>query len=499
MANAGQFFAALSRRKSIVADRSAGSAPDSPAALRRVLGFWSLVAIGIGCTIGAGIFVLPGVVAAQTAGPGILISFLLAGLACAIAAFCYAELAVLIPAAGSAYSYAYATLGEGVAWLVGWNLLLEYGLSNSAVAAGWGGYVQALLRGMGLSLPPAWMVATGQPIPATVYEAAGLAVPLGPTFGWLNLPAAIAVALPTILLLVGIRASAQFNNGLVAAKIGVLLMFVMLCLPAVQATHFTPFLPFGASGVVTGAAVLFFLFIGFDAVSTVAEECENPQRDVPRAMMVGLGLVATLYIAVTAVLLGVVPLNVLKSAQEPLARALDLAGHPIAAMLLSCVAVVGVLAVILVASIGQTRILFVMARDGLMPALMGRVSAGRGVPVTATILLGVVTGGLAATVPLDALADLVSIGTLAAFTAVSLGVLVLRWERPDLPRPFRVPFSPELPLAGIAVNLWLMSSLPAAVWIRFAVWMALGIAIYLLWGMRGASRRFETRPPEEVA
>jgi APA family basic amino acid/polyamine antiporter len=276
------FVTALLRTKPLGSFRKEqfAGADQRPESLQRVLGFWSLVAIGIGCTIGAGIFVMPGVVAATHAGPGILLSFLLAAIACGIAAFCYAELAVLIPASGSAYSYAYAALGELAAWLVGGNLLLEYGLSNSAVAAGWGGYVQALLKGVGVLLPPRWMIATGQPVPESAYQAVGLLPPAVPEFGIMNLPAAIAVGIPTFLLLLGIRESARFNNGMVLAKITVLIMFVALCAPAFQLSHFTPFLPFGSSGVITGAAVLFFLFIGFDAVSTVAEEFE---ASCPRA------------------------------------------------------------------------------------------------------------------------------------------------------------------------------------------------------------------------
>lgn len=490
MAFDGFSWAVWGRRKSLADRRNTHSPPGevSEGGLQRVLGFWSLVAIGIGCTIGAGIFVMPGVVAATHAGPGILFSFVLAAIACGIAAFCYAELAVLIPASGSAYSYTYVVLGELAAWLVGWNLLLEYGLSNSAVAAGWGGYVQTLLKGVGLPLSPRWMTATGQWVPDTAYQSIGMLPPAVPEVGIINLPAAIAVAIPTILLMWGIRESARFNNAMVLAKITVLLMFVALCAPAFNVSHFSPFLPFGSSGVITGAAVLFFLFIGFDAVSTVAEECREPQRDLPRAIMAGLGLVALLYISVTAVLLGVVPLKGLETLQEPLARGLELTGHPVAAVILSVVAVFGILSIILVASIGQTRILYVMARDGLMPRAFGSVSPGRGVPVFATVALGVVTALLAATVPLDALADLVSIGTLAAFSAVTLAVWVLRVRQPDLPRTYRVPFVPFLPLAGLAINIWLMVSLPSAVWLRFGVWVLLGIVIYFAWGVHSASR-----------
>lgn len=481
--------AAWIRRKSLRALRTSHAAAVSEGGgLRRVLGFWSLVAIGIGCTIGAGIFVLPGVVAATHAGPAILLSFLLAAVACAIAALCYAELAVIIPASGSAYSYTYATLGELAAWLVGWNLLLEYGLANSAVAAGWGGYLSQLLSSVGIELPARLMYATGQTVPGTGQ------------ISILNLPAVVAIGIPTMLMLLGIRESARFNNGLVLAKICVLLVFVALCLPAVDTAYLSPFLPFGWQGVVSGAGVLFFLFVGFDAVSTVAEECVDPQRDLPRAILFGLGIIALLYVSVTFVLLGNVPMPELGTIQEPLAVGLQRAGHPIAAWVLSMVAVVGILSIILVGAIGQTRILYVMARDGLMPSFMGRLHARSGAPVASTLLLGAVTALMAGTVPLDALADLVSIGTLAAFSAVSLAVIALRVQEPDLERKFHAPGSPWLPLIGVAINLWLMSALSEAVWIRFAVWIVVGLAIYFIWGQRSAGAVFDARteaePPE---
>jgi APA family basic amino acid/polyamine antiporter len=471
------------RRQSVHALRAAHAAQGG--GLKRVLGFGSLVAIGIGCTIGAGIFVWPGFVAATHSGPAVMISFVIAAVACGIAALCYAELAVLIPASGSAYSYTYATLGEFAAWMIGWMLLLEYGLSNSAVAAGWGNYLAPLLKGVGIALPPQLMYATGE------------ALPNGAGYGVFNVPAAIAVAIPTILLLFGIRESARFNNAMVAAKIAVLVMFVAFCAPAVDAARFTPFMPFGWPGVMTGAAFLFFLFIGFDAVSTVAEECVDPQRDLPRAIVAGLAIVTALYVSVAAVLVGVVPLADLKELKEPLAYALTLAGHPIASHVLAVVAVVGILAIILIAAIGQTRILYVMARDGLMPKFMGRVSEKTGTPVASTILLGLITGCIAATVPLGVLAELVSIGTLAAFSAVSIAVVVLRRREPDLVRTFKTPMSPALPIVGVCANLYLMTTLPHEVWSRFAIWLAIGVAIYFGWGMRSAGKVFD--PTQEAA
>lgn len=448
--------------------------------LKRVLGPWSLIALGIGCTVGAGIFIMPGEVAAMHAGPAVVLSFLLAALACGLAAMSYCELAAMIPISGSAYSYAYATLGEVIAWFIGWNLLLEYGLANAATAAGWAGYLNRLLSTVGLQIPPQLMFAPGQAIPGT------------DLVGWLNLPAVLAVVLVTLLLLLGIRESARANAFIVGAKLLVLVMFLALCAPSVQPQLLQPYMPFGWQGVVSGAAVLFFLFVGFDAVSTVAEEAKDPQRNLPIGILGGLGVVTLLYVAVGSVLTGVLPLDQLKVA-EPLAIALSAMQHPRAAAVLSAVAVVGIFSVLLVGSIGQTRILYVMSRDGLMPRFMARVHARTGTPVQTTLVLGLFTAVLAAVVPLSALADLVSIGTLAAFIAVSAGVIVLRKTDPDAPRTFRCPWVPGLPLAGIAINLYLMSGLSMQVWIRFLVWLALGGALYWFWGYRSAGRVIAAR------
>lgn len=443
--------------------------------LKRVLGPWSLTAMGIGCTIGAGIFVMPGEVAATTAGPAIILSFVLAAIASALAALSYCELAAMIPVSGSAYSYTYATLGEFVAWFVGWNLLLEYGLANAAVAAGWGGYLNTVLQSFGLSIPPQLLYAPGELIPGTLQH------------GWVNLPAAVVIALVTVLLVIGIRESARTNTILVAAKIVVLVMFVVLCAPHFNPALMHPFMPFGWHGVVSGAAVLFFLFIGFDAVSTVAEETKDPQRNLPIGIMAALAIVTVLYIGVAGLLTGLLPLQQLK-VSEPLAMVLTAMHQPMAAWILSIVAVVGIASVLLVGSIGQTRILYVMSRDGLMPRFMSQIHARFGTPIETTLLLGLVTAVLAAFIPLAALADLVSIGTLTAFCVVAIGVMVLRKTMPDLPRSFRTPWVPVIPLLGIGINLYLMTGLSVAVWIRFLVWSAAGIAIYLAWGHRSASK-----------
>lgn len=457
--------------------------------LKKALGFWSLTALGIGCTIGTGIFVMPGIVAGTHAGPAVVLSFLLAALASGLAAVCYCELANLIPAAGSTYSYAYVVFGELIAWLIGWDLMLEYGLANSATAVGWAGYLNNILVSFGLHLPTPMLYATGQPIPGTDLH------------GWFNFPAVLAIAIVTGILVAGIRESAAVNNGIVAAKIGVLLVFVALCFPGFRVEHMTPFMPFGWHGVVSGAATLFFVFVGFDAVSTVAEEAIDPQKNIPRALMAALAIVAVVYVAVGLVLTGLMPLHDLKTIQEPLAHGLSLMQHPRMAWLLSAVAVAGILSVLITGSIGQSRILYVMSRDGLMPRFMAKVNAKTGTPVETTLILGAVTAAIAAVVPLDALADLVSAGTLAAFCIVSAGVIIMRSRAPEVPRTFRVPWVPVLPIAGILVNLGLMATLSTFTKLAFVIWLAVGLVVYFAWGRASASKVFdpnvEAEPTEE--
>lgn len=471
------------RKKSVHAIRAAHEAHvrgegDQGPALKRALGFWSLTALGIGCTIGSGIFVMPAEIGSQT-GPAMVISFVIAAIASALAALSYVELACLIPASGSAYSYSYVALGEGVAWLIGWALLLEYGLANSAVAAGWGDYLNQILTSFGFPIPPVLLYSPGQPIPGTH------------AVGFFNLPAAISIALVTIVLVMGIKESARTNNVLVALKCTVLLVFLGFCAPHFDPKLMTPFMPNGWHSVEAGAASLFFLFIGFDAVSTVAEEAKDAQRDMPRGILAALGIVTALYVAVGLVLTGLYSVAGLKGLKEPLAKGLELTGHPMAAWVLSLVAVVGILSVLLVGSVGQTRILYIMSRDGLMPRFMARVSPRTGTPVESTLILGLVTAIIGGMIPLGDLADLVSAGTLAAFCAVSLGVIVMRHREPDLPRLYRCPWVPVLPAAGILINLYLMTTLSNKVLVVFGLWMLAGAAIYFLWGQRSASEVFE--------
>jgi APA family basic amino acid/polyamine antiporter len=458
-------------------------------ALKRELGLWSLVALGIGCTIGSGIFVMPAEIGSQT-GPAMVISFILAAIACGLAALSYCELANLIPASGSAYSYAYVALGEVVAWMVGWSLLLEYGLANSAVASGWGGYLNQILGGFGIHIPQQLLFAPGVPIPDTHLV------------GIFNAPAAFAIVLITVLLVSGIKESARVNNLLVTAKVLVLALFIALCVGSFEPSRMTPFVPFGWKAVAASAGQLFFLFVGFDAVSTVAEEAIDAQRDMPRGIVIALGIVTVLYVAVGLNLTGIYPLDKLKGLQEPLAAGLNLTGHPAAAYVLSLVAVIGILGVLIVGSIGQTRILYVMSRDGLMPKFMSKVHPATGTPVASTVVLGVVTALLAGCVPLDALWDMVSFGTLLAFCAVSAGVITMRHKAPHLPRLFTCPGVPFVPILSIVVNVALMCTLAPKSWLTFLGWMAAGLVVYFLWARKSATAVFtvtQEEPPAMMA
>ncbi|MDB5097304.1 MAG: spore germination family protein [Cyanobacteria bacterium RYN_339] len=452
-------------------------------ALKRELGLFSLVALGVGCTIGSGIFVMPAEIASQT-GPAMVVSFILAAVACALAALSYCELANLIPASGSAYSYTYVALGEVVAWMIGWALLLEYGLANSAVASGWGSYLNQILGGFGWHIPPRLLFPPGVHIPNST------------EVGLFNAPAAFSIVLITLLLIAGIKESARVNNVLVAAKCLALMMFIGLCMGKFEPSRMEPFMPFGWKSVAASAGQLFFLFVGFDAVSTVAEEAVDAQRDMPRGIVIALAIVSVLYVAVGLVLTGLYPLAQLKGLQEPLAAGLIVAGYPKAAYVLSIVAVIGILGVLIVGSIGQTRILYVMSRDGLAPAFMSKISPRTGTPVASTLVLGVVTAILAASVPLDALWDMVSFGTLAAFCAVSAGVIAMRRKAPDIPRVFKCPGVPFVPILSIAVNVALMLTLQWSSWFTFLGWMAVGLVVYFLWGHKSASKVFNLTQAE---
>jgi basic amino acid/polyamine antiporter, APA family len=459
--------------------------PDSQeGGLKRALGPFDLVAIGIGCIIGVGIFVLPGVEAATHAGPAIILSFVIAALACACAALCYAELAAMIPVAGSAYTYGYATLGEILAWIIGWDLILEYMVGASLVAIGWSAYlvnlIDHMLKPFGMSLPHAWCAA-----------------PWGPAKGILNLPAAFVVLLLTALLVRGIKESARVNLVMVIIKLTVIVFFIALAAWYVNPTNWHPFMPFGFKGVTTAAAIVFLAYVGFDAVSTTAEEAVNPQRDMPIGIMGSLVVSTVLYVTVAAIMTGIVPYKQLNVA-DPVALVLNLLDKGWASMIVSAGAITGITSVLLVLLLGQPRILFAMSRDGLLPPALSRVHPRFRTPATTTMVTGSIVAVSAALTPINVVAELCSIGTLFAFMIVSAGVIILRYTRADIRRPFRVPLFPVVPALGILLCGYLMLSLPLVTWLRFVGWLAVGLVIYALYSYRHSHVGRVSEPPGEV-
>jgi APA family basic amino acid/polyamine antiporter len=430
--------------------------------LRRVLGPMELIFFGIGAIIGTGIFVITGIAAAEYAGPGLIISFIIAGIVCLFAALSYSEFATMVPIAGSAYSYSYASLGEIIAWIIGWDLILEYSVSVSAVAIGWSGYVANLLSDLGITLPQS------------------LVNPPGFNGGVINVPAIIIIALVTILLVIGVKESARINNVIVAIKVGIVLLFLYLGFSHINPVNWADFTPFGWSGVITGAAIVFFAYIGFDAVSTAGEEVKNPQRDLPIGILGSLLICTILYIAVAAVLTGIVSYTTL-DVPAPVAYALVEIGIQWGAALVSVGALLGITSVLLVLLFGQSRIFFAMSRDGLLPPAFKKVHPRFRTPARVTIFVGIVTATLAGLLPLQDIAELVNVGTLAAFIIVSAGVIALRHTRPDLPRPFRCPFVPYVPLLCIVSCAVLIYVLPFVTHLRFVLWLILGLLVYFLY------------------
>jgi APA family basic amino acid/polyamine antiporter len=445
--------------------------------LHRSLGPFSLTALGVGAIIGAGIFVLTGAAAARYAGPAIILSFALAGFACAIVALCYAELAALIPVSGSTYSYVYIALGEIFAWIIGWDLVLEYAMGAATVAVGWSGYLTSLLATLGLHLPP------------------HLTAPYGPN-GLFNAPAAAVVLVITSLLMLGTRESARVNNVMVGFKLAVVLVVIVAGGLHVAPANWTPFLPentgefghFGWSGVLRGAAVVFFAYIGFDAVSTAAQEAHNPQRTLPIGLIASLAICTALYIGVSAVLTGVVPIAQLDR-PDPISAVIDAIGAPWLAVVVKFAALAGLTTVILVLLFGQARIMFAMAQDGLLPKFFARIHPRTRTPAASQALIGLAVAVIAGVFPIDILGEMVSIGTLAAFALVCLAVMHLRRSHPETPRPFRVPGSPALPALGILSCLGLMAGLPWETWARLLVWLAIGMAGYFVYSRRNARHR----------
>jgi APA family basic amino acid/polyamine antiporter len=452
--------------------------------LRRSLGRLNLTALGIGSIIGTGIFVLTGTAASQNAGPALVISMVIAAVGCAFAGLCYAELASMIPVAGSAYTYAYATVGELVAWIIGWDLILEYALSMSTIAVGWSGYFVSLMRDLEWVVPAAFTASPG--VPVTV--AGG-----GIVSGVFNIPAMMIVLLVTALLVIGIRESANTNTLLVLIKSAVLVVFVLVGMAYVRRANLTPFVPpntgefgsFGWSGILRGSAVMFFAYIGFDAVSTAAQEAKNPQRDLPFGILVSLALCTVLYIAVAIVLIGIVPYTKLNVA-DPIAVGIEATGLTWFSPVVKVSALFGLFSTMLVQLLGQTRIFYSMSRDGLLPPLFGRVHPRFRTPHVSTLVTGVVVAIAAGLVPLTTLSQLVSMGTLLAFTLVCIGIVLLRRTAPELERPFRTPGMPWVPVLGALVCVGQMFGLPLATWARLVIWLVLGLAVYLAYGRRHA-------------
>jgi len=473
-----------------------------PNSLKRELGAGDLIMLAIGAVIGAGIFssigtaaageILPdGVVVRYGAGPALVISFILLGGVCGLAALCYAELASMIPQAGSAYSYSYATLGELVAWIIGWDLILEYAVGNIAVAVAWSGYFNSLLTAFGITLPD-WSthgyrsaLLSSDPAVHGLLETAPqfLGIPV-----LVNIPAFLIVMAITWLLMRGVRESARANNIMVVIKLLVLGLFVVVGAMNIDTSNYVPFAPNGWRGIHQGAAIVFFAYIGFDAISTAAEETKNPQRNMPIGILGGLAICTVIYVIVGIVATGIVPYEQLKGA-DPLSRALTLAGLGTASWIVALGAVVSLTAVLLVFQYGQPRIFFAMSRDGLLPRWASKVHHKSRVPYITTLVTGIVVALGALVADENEIYDLTNIGTLSAFAIVCIGVLVLRIREPDRPRPFRVPFVWPVTLLGAGACIYTMFGLPARAWERFGIWLLIGIALYFAYGYRHSALR----------
>lgn len=477
-------MSALRRTKSV--EQSIADTDEPSTRLRKDLTWWDLTVFGVSVVIGAGIFTITASTAGNLTGPAISIAFVIAAVACGLAALCYAEFASTVPVAGSAYTFSYATFGEFAAWIIGWDLILEFAVASAVVAKGWSSYLGTVF-GFG----------------GGIADFGGLAVDWG---------ALVIIALVTVLLVVGTKLSAHFSLVITIIKVSVVLLVVIVGAFYIKAANYTPFIPpneagegatgadqslfslltgaagshYGWYGVLAGASIVFFAFIGFDVVATTAEETRDPQRDVPRGILASLGIVTVLYVAVSVVLSGMVSYTVLRDAPDGhanLATAFEANGVHWAAKVISIGALAGLTTVVIVLMLGQTRVLFAMSRDGLLPRKLA-VTGSRGTPVRITVIVGVLVAIAASVFPMGRLEEMVNIGTLFAFVLVSAGVIVLRRTRPDLPRGFRVPWVPVLPIAAILACLWLMLNLTGLTWIRFLLWMAIGVVVYLAYGRR---------------
>jgi basic amino acid/polyamine antiporter, APA family len=475
-------------RKSIETLKREAHGGDRPA-LKRTLGVLNLTAFGVGNTVGAGIFVLTGTVAALHAGPGVTLSFVFASVACFFAGLCYAEFAAMVPVAGSAYSYAYATSGELVAWIIGWSIMLEYLFSASVVAIGWSGYVTSFLADHGVHVPALLASAPFKSDDGAHILATG---------SWVDLPAVLVTLACTALLIIGTHQSAVVNSIIVISKVLAIIVLVVACAHYIRLENWHPFIPanggkfggFGWSGVAMGAGIVFFAYIGFDGVSTLAEEARDPQRTMPLSLAFSLLICTALYVAVSLAITGIADYRQL-NVPDPLYKALSLAHADFSWLkaLVAVVAVFGLISVILLSLLGQIRIFYAMGRDGLLPAALSRCSERFHTPHVGTLVTGILAALVAGFVPLGLLGELISIGTLMAFALVCAGIIILRRTMPDVARPFRTPWVPLIPGLGIASCVTLMFSLPNATWIRLVVWLALGFAVYFGYGRRHSRLR----------
>lgn len=501
--------------------------------LKRSLTSLNLTTLGIGAIIGAGIFVLTGQAAAQYAGPAIVISFIISGLACACAGLCYAEFASMIPIAGSAYTYAYATLGEFLAWIIGWDLILEYLFAASTVSVGWSGYVVSFLQDFNIYLPIQYTAATGsvlinipdlgwKPLTESLSQsltASGMNVSLLPhVTGIVNLPAMFIVAVLTTLLVIGIRESANFNNIMVITKVSVIILFIGIGIMFIKTANWHPFIPenkvesqtiahygglwewlkaysqefgkYGISGILRGAGVIFFAYIGFDAVSTAAQEAKNPQKDMPIGILGSLSISTVLYILVAIVLTGIVSYTQL-NVPDPVAVGVNAMGPSMFWLrpIIKIAAIAGLSSVILVMLMGQPRIFFSMSKDGLLPPLFSKVHPKFKTPYISTLITGSIAMIIAGILPISILGELVSIGTLLAFIIVCISVLLLRKRKPDIERPFKTPLVPFIPILGAGICFIQMAALPLDTWLRLIIWMSLGFVIYFVYGIKHSKLR----------
>jgi basic amino acid/polyamine antiporter, APA family len=455
------------RRKTV--DEAVAGTQEEGYRLRRELGALDVTVLGVGVIIGAGIFVLTGNAAATEAGPAIVLSFVLAGIVCVFAALCYAEFAAMVPVAGSAYTFSYATLGELVAFIIGWDLVLEFTVGASAVAVGWSAYLNSTLEQIfGVTLP------------------AAISGPPAAEGGVVNLPAIAIVALVAFLLVRGIRLTAKANTAIVVVTIAVLLIVIVVGGTEVDEGNWSPFTPFGFSGIVGGAAVVFFAYIGFDIVATTAEETRTPQRDMPVGILASLAIVTVLYFLTAGVITGMVPYEQLGSA-APVADAFEALDRPWVAAIVYAGALVALTNTVLILMLGQTRVGFAMARDRLLPRPLARTHDQYGTPARFTIAIAVLVALLSGFTGIDTLADLVSIGTLFAFILVAIGVLLLRQIDPGRPRPFRTPLVPFVPVAAVGLSIWLMITLDTATWLRFLIWMLVGLVFYAFYSRTRSS------------